>query len=309
MWKNANLIFLNLNENRNMNATFHIWLEASRPKTLPAAVAPVIMGTAIAYADGKFHLLSFLVALICALLIQIGTNYANDYFDFVKGADVKERTGPRRATAAGLVSPDRMKKAFILVFSVTFILGLILVARGGLPILLIGIFSILFGILYTGGPYPLGYNGLGDIFVLIFFGPVAVGGTYYVQALDITPAVIILGLAPGLISTAILTVNNLRDINTDTKTGKRTLAVRFGKQFAYKEYIISIIAAILIPIYWAIKTQQHLNVLIILGLLFPGVKLIKKVMSLKGPQLNEVLAATGKFLFFYSIIFSFGWIL
>jgi 1,4-dihydroxy-2-naphthoate octaprenyltransferase len=286
-----------------------IWIDASRPKTLPAAMAPVIMGAALAIGDHKFHFLSALVALICALLIQIGTNFANDYYDFIKGADNHKRTGPVRATAAGLVAPQTMRKAFILIFSITFLLGLYLVWRGGWPILLIGILSIISGILYTGGPYPLGYNGLGDLFVLIFFGPVAVGGTYYVQALEIHSHVLWIGLAPGLISTAILTVNNLRDYQTDLEAGKRTLAVRLGESFARLEYIFSILLAVIIPIAVSLRLHEHYSVLLVIGVLLPAFKMFKRIYHETGASLNAVLAATGKLLFLYSILFTFGWLM
>lgn len=290
-------------------SSWEIWIDASRPKTLPAAMAPVIMGTALAYGDGRFHFLYAFIAFICALLIQIGTNFANDYYDYLKGADTEERTGPVRATAAGLVTPNQMKLAFILTFGITFLLGLILVWRGGWPILLIGIFSILSGILYTGGPYPLGYNGWGDIFVLIFFGPVAVGGTYYVQALSLPDYVLWIGLAPGLISTAILTVNNLRDYETDLKSGKKTLAVRLGESFARIEYVFSILLAVILPIAIALRIKAHFEVILLLGILFPAYKLFKKIYHEHGPALNEVLASTGKLLFMYSLLFTFGWLL
>ena len=288
----------------------NIWWEAARPKTLPAAAAPVIMGTAMAFHDGFVFLPAALAALIGALLIQIGTNLANDYFDYLKGADNKKRLGPTRATQGGLVSPDAMKWAFILTFTLAFVIGLFLIFRGGWPILFIGLASILFGILYTGGPYPLGYNGLGDIFVLIFFGPVAVGGTYYVQALEINHVVLLAGLAPVLISTAILTVNNLRDINTDANAGKRTLAVRFGAGFAKIEYILSIIAACLLPLLLIYLTRENFYSVLTLFALIPAVPGIKAVLGNEhGVALNKVLADTGKMLFVYSIIFSVGWII
>ncbi len=286
------------------------WILASRPKTLWAAFGPVLMGTAMAAADSKFHFLSASVALLGALLIQVGTNFANDYFDYQHGADSEDRLGPIRATQAGLIPPETMKRAFILVFLLAFLLGLYLVWRGGWPILALGLASILFGVLYTGGPYPLGYNGLGDIFVLIFFGPVAVGGTYYVQALEINSAVLIAGLAPGLISTALLTVNNLRDINTDRKSGKRTLVVRFGIGFARAEYLASLLIACLLPLWLIYLTGAHYFSLLTLLALIPAIPSIRRVFTLSGsPELNRVLADTGKLLLIYSLLFSIGWLI
>lgn len=288
-----------------------IWIDAARPKTLWAAVAPVIIGSAMAFSDGKFHLLSVFVALMGAILIQIGTNYANDYFDFKKGTDSKDRLGPERATAAGLIKPIVMRNAFIIVFLLAFLVGLYLIYRAGWPILIIGILSILFGILYTGGPYPLGYNGLGDIFVLIFFGPVAVGGTYYVQTLDITWPVILAGLSPGLISTALLTVNNLRDIHTDRKAGKRTLAVRFGILFTRMEYLITILIALcIVPLVLLYLEPHHPYALAGIFVFLFALPSIKAVfLNEINAELNEVLGRTGKILLLYSIIFSLGWIL
>jgi len=224
-----------------------VWLLASRPKTLPAAVAPVVIGTAMAVRDGAFHAMFALAALVGAVLIQIGTNLANDYADFRSGVDSGERLGPMRVTQAGLVTPTAIKRATALVFCLALLIGIHLVWRGGWPVVIIGLSSILFGILYTAGPYPLGYNGLGDVFVLIFFGPVAVAGTYYVQALDAPLPVMIAGLAPGLFSVGILTVNNLRDIDNDIRAGKRTLPARFGRTFARWEYAVCVLAASILP--------------------------------------------------------------
>jgi 1,4-dihydroxy-2-naphthoate octaprenyltransferase len=289
--------------------SFTPWLLASRPKTLWAGIAPVLMGSAMSFADDLFHWPSALAALLCAVLIQIGTNYANDYFDFVHGADTTERLGPTRATQAGLVKPETMKKAFITTFALAFVIGLYLIWRGGWPILAIGLLSILFGILYTGGPYPLGYNGLGDIFVLIFFGPVAVAGTYYVQALQINYIILLAGLAPGLISVALLTVNNLRDIHTDRTSGKRTLAVRFGANFARIEYLLCIVVACLLPITLSFLNGGNYYSIITIGVLLFAVPAIRTVFRESGsPVLNEVLARTGKMLLIYSILFSIGWI-
>ncbi|MBI3119171.1 MAG: 1,4-dihydroxy-2-naphthoate octaprenyltransferase, partial [Candidatus Hydrogenedentes bacterium] len=183
------------------------WLLAARPKTLWAGVSPVIIGSAMAWEAGAFHPAAALAALAGAVLIQIGANFANDYFDFIKGTDTAERVGPTRVTQAGLVTPRQMRNATALVLALAFLIGLYLASRGGWPILLIGLLSIAFAVLYTGGPFPLAYLGLGDLFVLIFFGLVAVSGTYYVQALQLPLAALLAGIAPGLFSTAILTVN------------------------------------------------------------------------------------------------------
>lgn len=291
-------------------AGWKVWLLAARPKTLFASVAPVLIGAAMAAADGAFHTPAALCALLGAVLIQIGTNYANDYFDFVKGTDTEERLGPTRATQAGLVTPARMRLAAGITFGLAALIGTYLVYRGGWPIIVIGVLSILLGVLYTGGPYPLGYLGLGDLFVLVFFGPVAVGGTYYVQALVVTPEVIVAGLAPGLLATAILTVNNLRDVAGDRKAGKQTLAVRFGVGFARIEYIACVATAcILIPVGLCAWTGGHyaaLTACLVFGAAVPG---IRSVLKDEGPALNLTLAGTGRITFFYSILFSAGWLL
>jgi 1,4-dihydroxy-2-naphthoate octaprenyltransferase len=292
-----------------MKSKFHIWLSAARPKTLWAAIAPVIIGTAMAFSDGKLHLPSALLALFAAMLIQIGTNFANDYFDFVHGVDTRDRLGPTRATGAGLVKPNQMKWAFILTFTLAFLLGLYLIYRGGWPILVIGILSILCGVLYTSGPYPLSYNGLGDIFVLIFFGPVAVGGTYYLQALDITLPVILAGLSPGLISTALLTVNNLRDIYTDRKAGKKTLAVRFGEFFSRMEYLVAMLIACFMPVLLIVIKPGHPYASAAISVFLFALPSIRAVLFQDiDARLNLVLARTGKLLLLYSLIFSLGWI-
>ncbi len=214
------------------------WLMATRPKTLPAAAAPVVVGTALAYADGALAWLPAVAALVGALLIQVGTNFANDYYDFVKGADTHERVGPTRVTQAGLLSPHTVKLGMMVTFALAVGVGSYLVWVGGWPIVAIGVASIIAGVAYTGGPWPLGYNGLGDVFVLVFFGPVAVGGTYFVQALTVTPTVLLVGLVMGALATAILVVNNVRDAETDVKAGKRTLVVRLGERAGRLEYAV-----------------------------------------------------------------------
>ena len=287
-----------------------IWLMASRPKTLPAAVAPVAIGLAMAYADGAFSPLIAAATLLGALFIQIGTNFANDYFDFMHGTDTDERLGPTRVTQAGLVSLRGMRWATALSFLIAAAFGAVLVYYGGWPILLIGILSILAGVLYTAGPFPLGYIGLGDILVLIFFGFVAVGGTYYLQTGTLNTAVLIAGAGPGLLSTAILAVNNLRDRETDVKTGKRTLAVRFGARFARYEYLLSVLITGCIPVALCLMTKDHYAALASVPVLLLTVPSIKQVFRREsGPELNSVLGETGRALFLFSIIFSLGWML
>jgi 1,4-dihydroxy-2-naphthoate octaprenyltransferase len=287
-----------------------VWWLASRPKTLPAALAPVLIGTAMAVGSGKGHLLSAILAACGALLIQIGTNFANDYFDFVQGADDHTRTGPTRATQAGWVKPSAMRTAFVLTFALAALIGAYLVYRGGWPIVLIGALSILLGIMYTGGPFPLGYYGLGDIAVFIFFGLVAVGGTYYVQALEWPAMVWVSGIAPGCFSTAILDINNYRDIHSDRKAGKRTLVVRFGPGFAKTEFALCIVLGSLTPLVLiAFFDAPALSALSALTLV-AAIPTLRKVFTLEpGPVYNTILAETGKLLLLYSILFSVGWLM
>ena len=286
------------------------WLLAARPKTLWASVAPVIVGTAMAYGSGSHHWPSAIVALACAVLIQIGTNFANDYFDYQKGADTAERQGPLRLTQAGLVTPQAMKRATALVFLMACIGALILIMRGGLPVILIGTSCILAGILYTGGPYPYGYHGLGDLICLIFFGPVAVGGTYYVQALEIHPLVVVAGLGPGLLITAILTVNNLRDIEDDRKAGKRTLAVCFGKTFTRWEFALLVVAGASIPAILYLSSGQRISSLITLLVIPIAWPAFRTLLSrTDGPALNPTLAYAARLPLIYSALFSVGWLL
>ena len=221
-----------------------VWLSAARPRTLPAAVAPVLAASALAWRDGDFVAPAALACLGFALLVQIGTNFANDYYDFVKGADTAERVGPRRAVASGWVTPVVMKRAMIAVFALAFVLGLTLLCYGGWPLLVIGVASIVCGVAYTGGPYPLGYNGLGDVFVFIFFGLVAVGATYFVQTGVVTSDAWIIGVGIGALAANILVVNNYRDVETDARAGKRTLVVRFGRTFARVQFVVSHVLAL-----------------------------------------------------------------
>ncbi|MEE8575795.1 MAG: 1,4-dihydroxy-2-naphthoate polyprenyltransferase [candidate division Zixibacteria bacterium] len=292
-----------------MAGSAKVWILAARPKTLPAAIAPVMIGCVMAVSDGFFHLWSALATICAAIMIQVGTNLANDYFDFKKGIDSEGRLGPTRVTQSGMVRPETVRTATAVAFGLAFLIGIYLVYLGGLPILIIGLLSILFGVIYTAGPWPLGYIGIADLFVLIFFGPVALGGTYYVQAMIIKPEIIIAGLGPGFLSMAILTVNNLRDIDTDRSGGRKTLAVRFGLTFTRIQYLFSIIAAGCVPIYlclFADRSRLVLLPLIIWPLAFP---VIKKMFTQSGANLNDCLAKTGLLLLLYSLLFSIGWLL
>lgn len=287
-----------------------VWLLAARPKTLPAGIVPVLVGGVLAYGDSGFHLLSFLAALFGSIMIQVGTNYANDLFDYKKQTDTSERIGPMRVTQAGLATPRQTAIATIIVFALAFLAGIYLVTRGGWPIVIIGLSSILFGVLYTAGPLALGYIGMADIFVLIFFGPVALGGTYYVQTLTISWPIIFAGLSFGMISVAILVVNNLRDIDTDKKGGKRTLAVRYGRMFARMEYLAMLIGAAIIPVVMTLTNQGQPYLPIAATYLIFSIGTIKTVFSTTdGATLNKTLAATGRLLIIFGLLFSIGWLL
>lgn len=285
------------------------WLLAIRPKTLPAGIAPIMIGLALAFGDGSFHFLSAAACLCAALLIQIGTNLANDYFDFKKGADVN-RTGPTRVAQAGLIQPSTVLKAACLSFFIAGLISIYLILRAGPVIAVIAVISIVSGFWYTAGKKALAYLGLGELFVFIFFGPVAVGGTYYVQTMDMNMAVLAAGLGPGFISCAILAVNNLRDIEGDRQVAKKTLAVRFGRSFARWEYTLLITASSLCPFLVYSITNDHIGILLASLIIIPALTTIRTVItSLDAVQLNKSLALTGVWLLLYSILFSIGWIL
>jgi 1,4-dihydroxy-2-naphthoate polyprenyltransferase len=237
------------------------WILAARPKTLPAAAIPVIIGGALARAGGVFSFWPWLICLVFALLIQIGTNYANDYFDFVKGADDHRRIGPGRAVASGWIRPRAMRDGMLVIFAGAFAAGLLLVPWGGWWLVIVGILSILCGVAYTGGPYPLGYNGWGDVFVFVFFGWVATGFTYYVQAGGFAISLPggagagwtwLAGVAPGALATNLLVVNNVRDAPLDREAGKRTLAVRLGRRFAVRQFAALNAVAVAAPLAFAL---------------------------------------------------------
>ena len=285
------------------------WILASRPKTLPAAAAPVIVGCGAAFYQHSFNLLPALAALLGALLLQIGANFANDVQDFKKGADTEERLGPLRVTQAGLLTPRQVQNGMWLVFGLAMVVGLYLFTVGGWPIIVIGLASIACAIAYTGGPFPLGYNGLGEVFVFIFFGLVAVVGTYYVQALAVTPLAWWVAIPIGLLATGILAINNLRDLPTDHKVGKRTLAVRFGQQAARREYFVLLIITYLVPpLIWLLGLANFWVMLtwLSLPLAWPLVQIVR---FQEGRVLNKVLGGTGRLELVYSLLLALGLVL
>jgi len=224
------------------------WVMAARPRTLPAAAAPVVLATGLAFGESSHRFLPALAALLGALLIQVGTNLANDYYDHRRGGDTPDRIGPVRVTQAGIIPPETVRNATYLVLGVALIVGIYLVWIGGLPILVIGLASLICAVAYTGGPFPLAYHGLGDLFVFIFFGLVAVGGTFWVQALSFGPDVLLAGAGMGAMNTAILVVNNLRDLETDARAGKRTLAVRLGPAGTRFEFLFLVVLGFMTPV-------------------------------------------------------------
>jgi len=285
-----------------------VWIQAVRPKTLLAAFSPVLVGVAMAFRDGVLHVPSAMLALLGAVLIQIGTNFFNDYADFEQGADTSERKGPLRVTQAGLVSPTTMKRSTILVFALAILAGGYLMVRGGWPVVVIGFLSILFGVLYTSGRYSLAYLGIADFFVFVFFGPVAVGGTYYVQSLMITWPVVMAGIGPGLLSVAILLVNNIRDVSEDRAAGKMTLVARLGAPAGQWLYGICVLAPMIVPVglyFAAAGSPWAMTVLILLPLCILEMRRIAS--TKEAMELNVSLGATARLLLLYSVLFSVGW--
>lgn len=282
------------------------WLLAARPKTLTAAVVPVVVGTGLALGQGMAVLWPALAALVGAMLIQIGTNLTNDYYDFRKGADTHERVGPTRVTQSGLIAPQTVLAAGAGCFALAVLVGASLVARGGWPFVAIGLASVLAGWAYTGGPYPLGYHGLGDLFVMVFFGLVAVPGTFYAQALHLVPAVWPAAVAVGATGTMILVVNNLRDIDTDARAGKRTLAVRFGRGFGRAEYVALLILALAMPVLMVVAGWARWPVLLALlaaPLAWPP---LSRVLGTTGAALNPALGTTARFQAAFGLLLAAG---
>ncbi len=287
---------------------FKIWFMALRPKTLTAAFAPMLMATAMAWSNEQAQMWVALVCLVTALLLQIGTNIANDYYDFIKGADSADRIGPTRVTQAGLLTPETVKKAFIVCFVLAGVGWSVLTLHAGWVMALLGILSIWSGIYYTAGRKALGYVGLGDLFVFIFFGPVAVTASYYALTLTTTPVVWLAGIGPGLLSVAILTVNNLRDIDSDARVGKRTLAVRLGRNFARAEYSLAILGAALLPLLIVATLPAPTWIMLATLACVAAIPMLRVVNTqVQGEALNRCLAQTGALLLVYSMLFSLGW--
>jgi 1,4-dihydroxy-2-naphthoate octaprenyltransferase len=278
------------------------WILAARPKTLSAAVVPVLIGTALA-AHARW--IWFLCALFGALFIQIGTNLVNDALDFKRGADTSERLGPVRVTQAGLLTHDAVMRLAVVCFAFAALFGVPLIARGGWVIVAIGVASIAAAYAYTGGPYPLAYNGLGELFVMIFFGVVAVGGSYYVQTLTIDKAVIIAGFAAGSLACVLLVINNLRDIESDRASHKKTMAVRFGEGFARFEVAFFAIAPFILTMF--VAQIRHRDWLLLPLAAFPmALALINKTKKATGRELNGCLALAGAMQWIFGILFVIG---
>jgi len=295
------------------------WVMAARPQTFPVAAAPVAVGVGYALHEGVFAPLPAFAALLGAVLITVGTNLANDYYDAARGADTGDREGFTRVTASGLIEPPAVKRAMWLTFAVAILLGSYLVWVGGVPILVVGLLSVASGVAYTGGPYPLGYNGLGDPFVFVFFGLVAVAGTVYVQAASFVAGVpvapppdtvsldaVVAGIAPGAMATNVLVVNNIRDRDEDRETGKRTLAVRFGLRAARAQYVSMLALAYLVPVYFSLTGYGLTALLPLLSL--PAAALVARpvLTETSGAALNPALERTGKLLALFALLFGAG---
>jgi 1,4-dihydroxy-2-naphthoate octaprenyltransferase len=282
---------------------WNTWSLAVRLRTLPAAAAGVITGSALAWYDGYFRFDAALACLLTAILLQIGSNLANDVFDFERGTDTAERAGPVRVTQAGLLTPSQVKMGMLVVFGLAALCGLYLAWLGGWPIILLGIAAIISAVAYTGGPFPLGYYGLGDLFVFIFFGLASVAGTFYIQAGFVSTAAWWMAVPPGLIITAILVVNNLRDLENDRKAGKHTLAVILGEKGTKAEYLVCMAAAYLVIPWAAGRSIIPWLSLMTWASLPIVIRTARIVLNQKGRPLNAALAGTGQVALFFSILF------
>lgn len=285
-----------------------IWVMACRPATLTAALVPVLVGAAVAWravgaAGMRWGALA--AALFGAMCIQVGTNLANDVFDHEKGADTADRLGPTRVTQAGLLTAAEVRRGMVVAFGLAVLAGVYLVAVGGPVIVAIGLASIASGVAYTGGPYPLGYNGLGDVFVFVFFGLVAVCGTVFVTAAQVTALAWWAAVPVGALATAVLVVNNVRDRETDVRAGKRTLVVRYGRRFGVAEYVGLWALAIGVTVALAAWLRSPWVLLPLLTVPV-GIRLAKVVATVEGAPLNATLAATAKALLVFGSLLAVG---
>ncbi len=288
-------------------AGMRIWLMAARPRTLPAAIAPVLVGTSLAIAQGIFHPLAFLAAMLGSIFIQIGTNLANDYSDARRGTDTDDRLGPVRVTAGGLAPPRQVLLATYVTFGLAVLCGIYLTLVAGPELLLVGVASILAGVLYTGGPRPYGYEGLGELFVFLFFGVVAVVGSYYVQIQQLPWEAFALSAPVGLLAAAVLVVNNVRDLETDRRAGKKTLAVRLGRERTRALYAVMVAGAFawaLVPWLAGSLGPWLLLTWLAVGLALPVVRTVRD--RTDGPSLNGALARTGMLLLVFCLLLSAG---
>lgn len=284
-----------------------LWLLAARPKTLPASLAPVLVGTSLALGAGRFEALAFAMALLGALFIQVGTNLSNDYSDARRGADSEDRLGPLRVTAGGLLPPRRVLHATYLAFALAVLCGIYLIIHAGLILLAVGAASILAGVLYTGGPRPYGYEGLGELFVFLFFGIVAVVGSWYVQVQRLPAGPFLVAVPVGLLAVAILVVNNLRDIETDARVGKRTLAVRLGVARTRALYALCLAAAYaMLPVIWGAGALDAFALLPLSSA--PLALRSARVVATRrdGPSLNGALAATAQLQLIFCLLLALG---
>jgi 1,4-dihydroxy-2-naphthoate octaprenyltransferase len=284
-----------------------IWAMAARPRTLPAAVAPVLVGTALAATEGTFKVLTFVAALLGALFIQVGTNLSNDYSDARRGADTEDRLGPVRVTAGGLVPPRQVLVATYVAFGLAVLAGSYLIATAGWELLLVGAASILAGVLYTGGPRPYGYEGLGEVFVFLFFGVVAVTGSYFAQVERLEWEALVLAVPVGLLASAILVVNNVRDLETDRRAGKRTLAVRMGRERTRALYVAMVAGGfVTAQLPWLLGglSPWLLVALLAIPLALPVVRTVRTRSD--GPALNGALAGTGRLQLAFCLLLSAG---
>jgi 1,4-dihydroxy-2-naphthoate octaprenyltransferase len=288
-------------------SALRLWIIAARPRTLPAAIAPVLVGTALAGTEGVFHPLAFVCALIGSVFIQIGTNLSNDYSDARRGADTEDRLGPVRVTAGGLMPPKQVLVGTYVAFGIAVAAGAYLIAIAGWQLLVVGAASILAGVLYTGGPRPYGYEGLGELFVFLFFGVVAVVGSYYVQIQDLEWIVFALSVPVGLLVSAILVVNNIRDIETDRRAGKRTLAVRLGRERARMLFMAMVGVAFVVPVIVWLAGGLSAWLLLTLATLPLVPPLVRTVNTRSdGPSLNRALADTGRLVAVFSLLLAAG---